>query len=129
MDWLQGQTHPRHDEQGGMNRCPLFFASPRRSIQRWSMMNRQLRCGSHTFTLDRPLVVGIVNITPDSFSDGGRYLEADDAVRRARQMIADGADLIDIGGESTRPQALPVSDEDELARVIPVLERLVREGL
>ena len=72
----------------------------------------------------RPLVMGILNVTPDSFSDGGRYTALDAAVRHAEQMAAEGADIIDIGGESTRPGATAVSEADELARVIPVIEAL-----
>ncbi len=70
----------------------------------------------------RALVMGVLNVTLDSFSDGGKYLAVADAVKHARQMIADGADIIDIGGESTRPGALPVSAETECARVLPVIE-------
>ena len=73
--------------------------------------------------------MGVVNITPDSFSDGGRYLERDAALARARELIAEGADFIDIGGESTRPGAAPVSEEEELARVIPVVEALGEAGV
>lgn len=69
--------------------------------------------------------MGILNVTPDSFSDGGRYLDLDAAVERALEMVAEGADIIDIGGESTRPGAEPVPTEEELRRVIPVIERLV----
>jgi dihydropteroate synthase len=72
----------------------------------------------------RPLLMGIVNVTPDSFSDGGQFLDADAAVAHARALVADGADLLDIGGESTRPRAKPVSDEEEIARVMPVIRRL-----
>jgi dihydropteroate synthase len=72
----------------------------------------------------RPLVMGIVNVTPDSFSDGGRFLDTDAAVAHARQLVADGADLIDVGGESTRPYSEPVSVDEELLRVLPVVERL-----
>jgi dihydropteroate synthase len=72
----------------------------------------------------RPLVMGILNVTPDSFSDGGRYGSHDAAVARARELAAAGADLIDIGGESTRPGALPVAPEEQIRRVVPVLERL-----
>lgn len=79
--------------------------------------------------LDRPRIMGILNVTPDSFSDGGRFDHLDAAVAHARQMKADGADIIDIGGESTRPGSDPVSLDDELARVIPVIERLAAEGL
>ena len=75
-------------------------------------------------TEDRPLVMGILNVTPDSFSDGGKWFEQDEAIARAHQMIDEGADLIDVGGESTRPGAAPVSTEEELRRVIPVVEAL-----
>ena len=75
----------------------------------------------------RPLVMGIVNVTPDSFSDGGRFLDADAAVAHALQLVADGADLLDIGGESTRPYAEPVAADEELRRVLPVIERLAAQ--
>jgi len=88
-----------------------------------------LRCGRHTFDLARPLVMGIVNVTPDSFSDGGRFLDTPRALEHARRLREDGADLIDIGGESTRPGASPVSEADELGRVIPLVEALAAEGL
>jgi dihydropteroate synthase len=68
--------------------------------------------------------MGVVNVTPDSFSDGGRFLDADAAVAHGRELVAEGADILDIGGESTRPGAEPVSTEEELRRVIPVVERL-----
>jgi dihydropteroate synthase len=71
--------------------------------------------------------MGVVNVTPDSFSDGGRYLDTDAAVRHGLDLVAEGADLLDVGGESTRPGAEPVSDADELARVIPVVAALVAE--
>jgi dihydropteroate synthase len=72
----------------------------------------------------RPAVMGVLNVTPDSFSDGGRYLDADAAVAHGERLAAEGADVIDVGGESTRPGAEPVSDEEELRRVMPVVERL-----
>jgi dihydropteroate synthase len=75
----------------------------------------------------RPLVMGIVNATPDSFSDGGRFLAADAALAHARRLIADGADMLDIGGESTRPGAEPVSAEAEIDRVVPVIRALAAE--
>ncbi len=71
--------------------------------------------------------MGILNVTPDSFADGGRYLDPDRAAEMAASLEADGADIIDIGGESTRPGADPVSEEDELARVIPVLDKVVSQ--
>jgi dihydropteroate synthase len=73
----------------------------------------------------QPLLMGIVNVTPDSFSDGGHYFDADAAVAHALQLVADGADLVDVGGESTRPKAEPVPADEELRRVLPVVERLV----
>ncbi len=77
------------------------------------------------FTFPRPaLVMGIVNVTPDSFSDGGRFLDPDAAADRSLQLAAEGAEIIDLGGESTRPHALPVSEAEELRRVMPVLDRL-----
>ncbi|MFJ2757398.1 dihydropteroate synthase [Nocardioides sp. NPDC087217] len=74
-------------------------------------------------------VMGIINVTPDSFSDGGRFLDVDAAVRRGLELMRDGADLLDVGGESTRPGAQRVSATEEIARVIPVIEALAREGL
>jgi len=77
--------------------------------------------------LSQPQVMGILNVTPDSFSDGGRYTRVDAALQQARRMVEEGASIIDIGGESTRPGAQPVNEQQELARVIPVLERIARE--
>ena len=79
--------------------------------------------------LDRCLVMGIVNVTPDSFSDGGRYLSAERAVERGRSLAAAGADIIDVGGESTRPGAHRVPVEEEKRRVLPVVRELVSQGL
>jgi dihydropteroate synthase len=75
----------------------------------------------------RPLVMGIVNVTPDSFSDGGRYATPESAVARALELVRQGADVLDIGGESTRPGAAPVSVDEELHRVIPVVEELAKQ--
>jgi dihydropteroate synthase len=83
-----------------------------------------LQCGRFRLALERPLVMGIVNVTPDSFSDGGRYLARDAALRQAERLLAEGADLLDIGGESTRPGAPPVPLDEELARVVPLVEAL-----
>src|SRR5664279_3460152 len=81
-------------------------------------------CGNYQLDLSRPHVMGIVNVTPDSFSDGGKYETTEKAVEYALQLVADGADILDIGGESTRPGAIPVSLEEELKRVVPVIEKL-----
>jgi dihydropteroate synthase len=88
-----------------------------------------LRCGRHSFDLTRPLVMGILNVTPDSFFDGGRYHDPAHALDHARRMRADGADLIDVGGESTRPGALPVPEADEIVRVVPLVATLAAEGV
>jgi dihydropteroate synthase len=74
--------------------------------------------------LARPAILGILNVTPDSFSDGGRFLDADAAVAHARRMAGEGADVLDVGGESTRPGASPVDEAEELRRVLPVIERI-----
>lgn len=85
------------------------------------------RIRGRTLPLDRPLVMGILNVTPDSFSDGGRFFSAADAVAHARRMVAEGADIVDVGGESTRPQgAVPVDEEEERRRVLPVIAEITR---
>jgi dihydropteroate synthase len=87
------------------------------------------RCRDRVVPLgERTLLMGVVNVTPDSFSDGGRFLHTDDAVKHAMQLAADGADILDVGGESTRPGAEPVSLDEEAARVVPVIERLRTEA-
>ena len=80
------------------------------------------------FDLKRPLIMGVVNVTPDSFSDGGDFAEASHAIDYARAMLAAGADIVDVGGESTRPGAQPVAPEDEAARVLPVVRALAHAG-
>jgi dihydropteroate synthase len=87
--------------------------------------HRTLKCKKHPLELGkRTFIMGILNITPDSFSDGGKYTQADQAVQHAVQMIDEGADIIDIGGESTRPGADKVSMDEELSRVIPIIKAL-----
>lgn len=90
-------------------------------------MIEMLTCGARTLDLSAPAVMGILNVTPDSFSDGGRFTERDAALRQAERMLADGAAIIDVGGESTRPGAAPVSEQQELDRVLPVVEALAGE--
>ena len=87
----------------------------------------RMNCAGKILDLRRPVVMGVLNVTPDSFSDGGRYLSRDAALRRAEVMVAEGAAMIDVGGESTRPGAPSVSVQEELDRVLPVVERLARE--
>jgi hypothetical protein len=91
---------------------PMFDTSP------------QLDCAGRILRLDRARVMGIVNVTPDSFSDGGAHDTTEAAVAHGLKLVEEGADLLDIGGESTRPGAAPVSVEEELRRVIPVIEQL-----
>ncbi|HEY1188394.1 MAG TPA: dihydropteroate synthase [Gemmata sp.] len=91
-------------------------------ILQWHLRDRTLHLGT------RPLVMGIVNVTPDSFSDGGKFLGTSAAVAHALRLVGDGADILDIGGESTRPGAAPVSLEDELERVVPVVEELAKRA-
>src|SRR4051812_25505018 len=89
-----------------------------RTTGEWKISRRSLRYG------ERTLVMGVLNVTPDSFSDGGQFFSLAGALAHAEQMIDEGADIIDIGGESTRPGSNFVSEEEELCRVIPVIERL-----
>jgi len=87
-----------------------------------------LDCGGRPLDLSRPAVMGILNVTPDSFSDGGVFLSRESAIAQARRMADEGADIIDVGGESTRPGAHPVSAQEEMDRVVPVIEAL-RENI
>jgi dihydropteroate synthase len=84
----------------------------------------QLRCADRRLDLSTPAVMGVLNVTPDSFSDGGRYTTLDAARAHAQKMVEQGARIIDVGGESTRPGATPVSPDEEIARVVPVIEAL-----
>jgi dihydropteroate synthase len=86
--------------------------------------NRYLRCGPYTLDLSQPIVMGILNVTPDSFSDGGRFIDSTQALDHAQRMLEAGAGIIDVGGESTRPGAADVSEDEELRRVVPVIEAL-----
>ena len=88
------------------------------------MIARGWHCGRYRVSLDRPRLMGVLNVTPDSFSDGGRYGTLDAALERAHRMVEEGADILDVGGESTRPGAPEVPGEVELQRVIPVLRGL-----
>jgi dihydropteroate synthase len=87
----------------------------------------KLRCRDLYLSLDRPIVMGVLNVTPDSFSDGGLWLDAERAVAHGLEMVDQGAAIVDVGGESTRPGAEPVAEADELDRVLPVIEALSRQ--
>ncbi|MFC7443338.1 dihydropteroate synthase [Laceyella putida] len=92
------------------------------------MKSNIIQAGPYSLSYDkRTLVMGIVNVTPDSFSDGGKYDSVELALKHAKQLVSDGADIIDVGGESTRPGSTPVSLEEELERVIPIVKALARE--
>jgi dihydropteroate synthase len=86
------------------------------------------QCRGRVLDLARPVVMGVLNVTPDSFSDGGRYLHLDAALSHARRMLAEGATIVDVGGESTRPGAKPPTVQQELDRVVPIIEALRRES-
>ena len=86
------------------------------------------RCGRYELSLSRPRIMGILNVTPDSFSDGGENLDTKAAIARGLQMLDEGADIIDVGGESTRPGHTPVSADEEAARILPVVRALVDVG-
>jgi len=88
---------------------------------------KSIRCGAQTLNFDRTLVMGILNVTPDTFSDGGMFADVDSAVVHAKKMVADGADIIDVGGESSRPGSASLSEHQELERVLPVVNRLIQE--
>jgi dihydropteroate synthase len=87
-------------------------------------MQSGVQCGGRWLDLSRPVIMGVLNVTPDSFSDGGRFVRPDDALRQAEQMLAEGASLLDLGAESTRPGAAAVSSQQELDRLLPVLEAI-----
>ncbi len=89
----------------------------------------ELSCAGRTLSLAHPLVMGVLNVTPDSFSDGGRFVHLEAAIEHGLAMIAEGAALIDVGGESTRPGAAPVSLAEELARVVPVVRALSSQAV
>ncbi len=99
-----------------------------RGIKYSTHRRRTIAAGSYQLKLgERTYIMGILNITPDSFSDGGDYIDIDTAVRHAMEMVSDGADIIDIGGESTRPGSTEVTAEEELKRIIPVIETLSKK--
>jgi dihydropteroate synthase len=106
--------------QGQLASLSIAIYFPCMPVREWKLARRSLQYGGRT------LVMGVLNVTPDSFSDGGKFLFPTHAVAHAEQMIREGADIIDIGGESTRPGSHFVSEEEELRRVIPVIEKLAR---
>ena len=87
----------------------------------------KMMLGNYKLDLNKTLVMGVLNITPDSFSDGGLFVDVDTAIAHAKQMVNDGAEIIDVGGESTRPKSEAVTEEEELNRIVPVIKRLVNK--
>ena len=86
---------------------------------------KKISCGNKEIILgERTLVMGILNVTPDSFSDGGKYNNLDSAIKQAEKLILDGADIIDVGGESTRPGHVQITSEEEISRVVPIIEKI-----
>lgn len=100
--------------------APQPISMPDRASS-WQLRRRRLTFGP------RPLMMGIINVTPDSFSDGGRYADPEAAVRHGLRLVAEGAEILDVGGESTRPYAAPVPADEELRRVLPVIRQLARQ--
>src|SRR5687767_2236307 len=92
-----------------------------KKLQRtWNTSRRKIE-------LSRPIVMAILNVTPDSFSDGGKFADSESALRQAEKLVAEGADIIDIGGESTRPGSSRVTADDEIARVVPIIEAITKQ--
>lgn len=86
----------------------------------------RIRFGDHEFSLEKTIIMGVLNVTPDSFSDGGKYLRKPDAIKKAGEILAQGADIIDVGGLSTRPGSRPVDEQEEASRVIPIIDEIVK---
>lgn len=106
----------------GIRFVPMVYKKVKRDVQVLKCRDKELELGKKT------LIMGILNVTPDSFSDGGEHNSVEEAVKHAQKMIAEGADIIDIGGESTRPGHTQISEEEEIARVIPVIKKVVELG-
>lgn len=106
---------------------PCGVSDPDRAVHALPILH--WRCGDRRLPLDRPLVMGVVNATPDSFSDGGRFAAPEAAIDHGLRLIGEGADLVDLGGESTRPGAPEVPEDEELRRVIPLVEALAGRGV
>ncbi len=110
-----------NDKKASLKQEAFFVSTPQKSSGYW-------RCGDFKLNYrKRPLLMGVLNVTPDSFSDGGQFLKPQKAIDQALRLEAEGADIIDIGGESTRPGALPVSFEEEQKRVLPVIQELAKK--
>ncbi len=116
------------DTPGKFTELEGFFSAVRGTLERVNRREVALNCAGKSLTVGKhPRIMGIINVTPDSFSDGGLHYSVDDAVERAHQMAWDGADIIDVGGESSRPGSDPVDVKEEISRVVPVITRLAQE--
>ncbi len=122
VEWRSGDSRALDEESAGLS------LALERTLQSFERHSSPWRVTGRTLSVDgRPGIVGVVNVTPDSFSDGGQFLDPERAVARARSLVEAGADMIDIGGESTRPSAEPVPAAQQIERVLPVIERLARQ--
>ena len=119
---------PRRNADPGAERRATATSTPRRCGTGWPSCSSRTCASSGTSSDDLPLVMGVVNVTPDSFSDGGLYADAASAIAHGQQLLADGADILDVGGESTRPGATRPLVEEELDRVVPVITALAEAG-
>ena len=106
-------------------RCPRIAEEIGETLENHSKRSFTLKAGGRRLRMDRPLVMGVINVTPDSFSDGGKFLDAEAAIAHAKKLVREGADLLDIGGESSRPGSDALPAKEELERIVPVLDGII----
>lgn len=106
-------------------RCPRIAEEIGEALENYSKRSFTLKAGGRRLRMDRPLVMGVINVTPDSFSDGGKFLDAEAAIAHAKKLVKEGADLLDIGGESSRPGSDAIPAKEELERIVPVLDGII----
>lgn len=106
-------------------RCPRIAEEIGETLENYSKRSFTLKAGGRRLRMDRPLVMGVINVTPDSFSDGGKFLDAEAAIAHAKKLVKEGADLLDIGGESSRPGSDAIPAKEELERIVPVLDGII----
>ncbi|MCJ2556065.1 MAG: dihydropteroate synthase [Candidatus Thermoplasmatota archaeon] len=108
--------------------CPRIAEEIEETLENYSKGAFTLKAGGRQLRIDRPLVMGVINVTPDSFSDGGEFLDAEVAIAHAKKLVKEGADILDIGGESSRPGSDTLSAKEELERIVPVLEGIIDDA-
>ncbi len=106
-------------------RCPRIAEEIGETLENYSKRSFTLKAGGRRLRMNRPLVMGVINVTPDSFSDGGKFLDAEAAIAHAKKLVKEGADLLDIGGESSRPGSDAIPAKEELERIVPVLDGII----